>query len=74
MFFLLMSQILDKYTSSWKIETIKTRDFGSLFEIHYIIQMKLDVDQKKFIDELRCKNGNLNISLNFAGLEEKVYN
>ena len=66
--------ILNQYTNSWKIETIRTRDFGSLFEIHYIIQMKLDVNQKKFIDELRCKNGNLNISLTFSGFEEKVYN
>lgn len=70
----IFDDILNKYTNSWNIETIKTRDFGSLFEIHYIIHMKLDVDQKKFIDELRCKNGNLNISLNFAGFEEKVYN
>lgn len=44
--------ILDIYTNSWNIETIKTGDFGPLFEIHYIIHMKLDVDQKKFIDEL----------------------
>lgn len=70
----IFDDILNKYTNSWNIETIKTGDFGPLFEIHYIIHMKLDVDQKKFIDELRCKNGNLNISLNFAGFEEKVYN
>ena len=70
----IFDEILDKYTNSWKIQTIKTRDFGSLFEIHYIIQMKLDANQKKFIDELRCKNGNLNISLTFSGFEEKVYN
>ncbi|WP_195430563.1 DUF4956 domain-containing protein [Clostridium sp. D46t1_190503_E9] len=70
----IFDDILNKYTNSWHVETIKTRDFGSLFEIHYIIHMKLDANQKKFIDELRCKNGNLNISLNFAGFEEKVYN
>ena len=70
----IFDDILNKYTNSWHIETIKTRDFGSLFEIHYIIHIKLDANQKKFIDELRCKNGNLNISLNFAGFEEKVYN
>lgn len=69
----IFDEILDKYTNSWKVETIKTRDFGSLFEIHYIIQMKLDANQKKFIDELRCKNGNLNISINFSGFDEKVY-
>ena len=69
----IFDDILNKYTDSWNIETIKTRDFGALYEIHYIIHMKLDTNQKKFIDELRCRNGNLNITLNFAGFEEKVF-
>ena len=59
----IFDDILNKYTDSWNIETIKTRDFGALYEIHYIIHMKLDTNQKKFIDELRCRNGNLNITL-----------
>lgn len=70
----IFDSILDKYTDSWNIETIKTRDFGALYEIHYIIHMKSDTNQKKFIDELRCKNGNLNITLTFAGYEERVFN
>jgi len=35
--------------------------------------MKPESDQKKFIDELRCRNGNLNITLNLSGFDEKVY-
>ena len=35
--------------------------------------MKHDVDKKKFIDELRCRNGNLNITLTLSGFDEKVY-
>ncbi|WP_122640095.1 DUF4956 domain-containing protein [Romboutsia sp. Marseille-P6047] len=66
--------ILSKYTNSWNIEKVKTRDFGSLFELSYIIHMKPDSNQKKFIDELRCRNGNLNITLTLSGFEEKVYN
>lgn len=66
-------EILDKYSNSWKIERVRTRDFGALFELNYIIHMKPDVNQKKFLDELRCRNGNLNISLNITSFEEKVY-
>lgn len=66
--------ILSKYTNSWNIEKVKTRDFGALFELSYIIHMKPDSDQKKFIDELRCRNGNLNITLTLSGFEEKSYN
>jgi uncharacterized membrane protein YhiD involved in acid resistance len=66
-------EILKEYTNSWRIENIKTRDFGALFELNYRINLKQDAPQKKFIDELRCRNGNLNISLNLSGFEEKVY-
>ncbi len=66
--------ILSRYTDSWNIEKVKTRDFGALFELSYIIQMKPESNQKQFIDDLRCKNGNLNITLTLSGFEEKVYN
>ena len=66
--------ILDKYTINWKLARVRTRDFGSLFELSYRICMKQDGDTKKFIDELRCRNGNLNINLTSDGLEERVYN
>lgn len=65
-------ELLDSYTNSWNLERIKTRDFGSLFELNYIISLKQDVNQKKFIDELRCRNGNLNISLTLSTNEEHI--
>ena len=34
---------------------------GSLFELTYIIRLKDANDEKKFIDDLRCRNGNLKI-------------
>lgn len=65
--------ILSKYANSYSIERIKTRDFGALFELNYKVQLKQDVNQKKFIDELRCRNGNLNIVLTLAGFENNAY-
>ena len=67
-------ETLNTYTNSWHIERVRTRDFGALFELTYIIHMKENVNQKNFIDELRCKNGNLNISLTMTGFEERIYN
>lgn len=66
-------EILNNYTNSWRIENIRTRDFGALFELIYKINLKEDANQKKLIDDLRCRNGNLNISLTLSGFEEKVY-
>ena len=55
--------ILNNYTNYYNIQRVKTRDFGSLFELTYIINLKHNINQKSFIDELRCRNGNLNITL-----------
>lgn len=59
----LFDDILDKYTNGWEIKKVKTSDFGSIFIIEFIIKAKKDINQKEFIDELRCRNGNLNIVL-----------
>ncbi|OFV71649.1 DUF4956 domain-containing protein [Acetobacterium wieringae] len=65
--------ILEQYTQSYKLQRVKTADFGSLFEIIYTIQPKDAMDQKAFIDQLRCRNGNLNIVLNTQINNDMVY-
>jgi hypothetical protein len=35
---------------------------GSLYELQYHIAIKNQALEKEFIDELRCRNGNLNIT------------
>ena len=35
---------------------------GTLFELSYAIELKDLKHTKEFIDEIRCRNGNLNIS------------
>ncbi|MDR1805473.1 MAG: DUF4956 domain-containing protein [Clostridium sp.] len=55
--------ILNKYTSSCIRKKVRTADLGSLFELQYVITAKPNMDEKAFIDELRCRNGNLNITL-----------
>jgi hypothetical protein len=59
----LFNDILNSYTNSWNLKRVKTSDFGTIFEVVYNINLKEAVSQKKFIDELRCRNGNLNITL-----------
>jgi hypothetical protein len=66
-------EILNEYTNFYHIERIRTRDFGALFELNYMVELKEEISRKKFLDELRCRNGNLNISLTLSGFEEKIY-
>ncbi|MBE6051953.1 MAG: DUF4956 domain-containing protein [Clostridium sp.] len=69
----LFDDILNENSVSWTIERIRTRDFGALFELNYTVHLKEDIAIKKFIDDLRCRNGNLNISLTSKGSEDKVF-
>lgn len=55
--------ILKKYTRKFSLVKIKTTDLGSLFELCYSVTMKPDLDEQEFLNELRCRNGNLNIIL-----------
>ena len=55
--------ILKKYTSSYELVSVKTSNLGSLFKLKYLIIMKSSSKEKEMIDELRCRNGNLEIRL-----------
>ena len=61
-----------RYLKSNELIEVKTTGMGSLFKLSYKIEMKNKKEEKAFIDELRTKNGNLEISiLPFVG-EDKV--
>ena len=55
--------VLKKYCRYSHLNRIKTQDYGTLLELDYRIVMKDKKQEKEFIDELRMRNGNLNISL-----------
>ena len=42
---------------------VKTTGMGSMFRLSFKIQMKDPTEEKAFIDELRTKNGNLEIAI-----------
>lgn len=69
----LFDDILKKYTSSWKLAKVKTKEFGALFELSYNVVLLNDISQKKFIDELRVRNGNLAIHLITIQEEDKSW-
>lgn len=52
-----------EYTAKASLDKIKTTNMGTLYELTYHIVMKRNINEKKFMDELRCRNGNLNIVL-----------
>lgn len=57
------NDIMTRYTLQHRLNRIKTTELGSLYELVYSVTTKADINEKEFIDELRCRNGNLTISL-----------
>lgn len=55
--------IFGKYTSECKLISSKTSNMGSMFKLTYEILLKDAKEEKAFIDDLRCRNGNLEISI-----------
>ena len=43
---------------------------GTLYEVTYKLQLKDQNEEKPFIDELRCRNGNLDITLGILDREK----
>lgn len=58
--------ILDRYTEKHTLTKIETVDLGSLFQLVYSVSMKENQNEQEFINELRCRNGNLSIVLTLA--------
>lgn len=65
--------VLAKYTTFYKLRRVKTTNFGTLFELIYSVDVLDNIDQKKFIDELRTHNGNMTINLVFFRYDDKIY-
>jgi len=59
--------LFEKYTKHAKLLDVKTTNMGSLFKLSYDVELQDTSLEKAFIDELRCRNGNLEISISRQG-------
>ena len=56
-------EILDEYTSAYELIRVKTTNMGSMFRLTYNVVLKNPNQEKAMIDDLRCRNGNLEITV-----------
>ena len=68
----LFDDLFEKYTRSARLERVKTTNMGTLYELHYRVVLKTERIPKEFLDELRCRNGNLNIVCGKAAAREAL--
>ena len=55
--------LFKQYTTSCRLVRARTTNMGSLYKLQYRVKLKAPAKMQEFIDELRCRNGNLEISL-----------
>lgn len=58
----IFDDIFEKYTKSYKLTRVRTTNLGSMYQLFYHIEMPDDSLEKEMIDEIRCRNGNLDIT------------
>ena len=59
----LFDDLMAQYTENHEVVSVKTTNMGSMFKLTYNVTLKDNAQEKKFIDDLRCRNGNLEISI-----------
>ncbi|MHB1153523.1 MAG: DUF4956 domain-containing protein [Eubacteriales bacterium] len=55
-------ELFMQYTTRHEIVNVKTTNMGSLYRLTYNLTLNDCKKEKEFIDKLRCRNGNLEIS------------
>ena len=58
----IFDDLFQEYTVYTELERVRTTNMGSLYELCYLVELPGSGISKAFLDELRCRNGNLNIS------------
>lgn len=57
------ADVFKKYTKKHRLIRTKTSNMGSLYKLFFKVELTDKSKTQEFIDELRCRNGNLEISL-----------
>jgi len=57
----LFDDLLAKYSSRYELVKVRTVNMGTIFELTYEIRLKSADVSKEFLDEIRCRNGNLKV-------------
>ena len=66
----IFDDLFRQYTRYATLERVKTTNMGTMYELSYLIEMRDMSQQKALIDGLRCRNGNLTISMGLVKREK----
>lgn len=55
--------VFEKYEVEYRLKKVQTASLGSLYQVYYDVTFKADMNTQDFINDLRVRNSNLDISL-----------
>ncbi len=56
-------ELFAEYTLSYELVQVKTTNMGSMFRLTYDVVLRDPAKEKELIDQIRCRNGNLEVSV-----------
>lgn len=57
----IFDDLFEKYASRCELVRVRTTNMGSLYQLFYHIELKDATLEKEMLDNIRCRNGNLDI-------------
>ena len=68
----MFDDVLGCYTSEHELTEVRTMNMGSLYQLEYHVRLAQAGTEKRLMDEVRCLNGNLKVSLGNAQVTREV--
>ena len=68
----LFDDVFDRYTTMHQLEKVRTVNMGTMYELTYSVSFRDLSKSKQMIDEIRVRNGNLNVSIGSYGEHESI--
>lgn len=59
-------EVFRKFNIGYELRKVRTTELGSLYELVYAVTIDPKTNQKEFLDAVRCRNGNLDITLTMS--------
>ncbi|MEA5073348.1 MAG: DUF4956 domain-containing protein [Eubacterium aggregans] len=57
----IFDDVFQKYLKKVELQSVKTTNLGSMYELEYVVMLKNTAIEKEMIDAIRCRNGNLTV-------------
>ena len=68
----LFDDLFTRYTTSARLQRVKTTNMGTMYELSYRVVLRDPAQAQSFLDDLRCRNGNLTVLLGLVQRERNT--